>query len=306
MANHQGLDLQTLHCLEVLVAERHVTRAAERLGMTQPKLSALLGRLRDEFSDPLLVRTAQGMVPTECAIELAALARDLSRRLDYITAPRRRFEPGSTEAAFTMSLSDSLARFVLPPLLRLLRGEAPNVRLVTRPPDPARLRPSLEDGSCDLAVGYWPDLPEALYSSGLFNQHLCCIVSARHAHQADPLSLEQYVALKHVVFASGYSPLVTLEHLIDEELARRGLERSVSLHVASLLAIPAVVAETDLIATVPLRVARDASERLPLSILEPPINLSAPQISMVWHERSQHDAAHKWLRKCLRRATEAF
>jgi LysR family transcriptional activator of mexEF-oprN operon len=288
------------------VSEKHVTRAAERLGTTQPKLSALLARLREEFNDPLLVRTSEGMSPTPCAIELAKLACEISMRLDRIAAPQRQFDPALAESTFTLSMQSSIARFVLPPLMRLLNAEAPGVRIIARSPGSEQLKIRLEEGGCDLAVGYYENLPEALYSAVLFDQNFCCIVSKSHPIGENELTLEHYAGLRHVVFVGERVPSATQEHLIDERLGELGLVRAVGLRVSSLLVTPSVVAATDMIATVPIRLARDAASHWPLRILSPPLTLPNPQIRMIWHERHHRDAAHRWLRDCLHRATRAI
>lgn len=293
------LDLHALRSLCVLIELSHVSRAAERLGISQPAMSALLGHLRDAFQDPLLVRTARGMAPTRNALRIAANAAAALDLLEESFALTREFDPATAQATFHFSATESVGFMLMPRLTQALERLAPHVRLVMTPSEPARLREQLEDGEADLVVAYQPHAPEALYATTLYQQELRVLAARSHPRIQGVLTPEQYMDERHV----HYKPLhghSTIERQVDEAFAARGRTRRIGVSVPSALASAPIVANSTHLATVTLAVAEHAARADALQVLEPPFALNAVRVAMFWHERTHASSAHVWLRGVIR------
>lgn len=294
------IDLQMLACLDALIAERSVTRAAEKMEISQPAMSTVLGRLRDALRDPLLVRTARGMVPTPRGQELAGVVRFHLRGLAAELIESEPFEPQSAQAQVSIATTDFTGVLLLPQVLARLRQEAPGISVDVRLPDPNHIREWLEEGECDLAVGLFPDLAEGLRVSELFEDPLTCVVSRTHPTITGSLSLSQYMECSRIVFGSPFSPISTVDQAIDQALSALGLVRKVSVQLASILLPPHVAAQTDLIATTPTRLAKYFSSILPIRLFPPPFEIPDLRFSLVWHERTHRMGAHHFVRQVVR------
>lgn len=299
------LDLQLLVQLDVLMKEAHVTRAAEKLGMSQPQMSAALARLRKLFNDPLLVRTASGMVPTPRGVELTAEVRMALRHLQTAMGGGGAFDPASSHRSFRIAVSESLSRIFLPALMARLQREAPATEIVVRMPLQARLRDWLEAGEVDMAIGYYRGIAEGLHASSLLQQPLCVIARRRHPFIEGKVSLQQFVQARHVFFGSDVTTTSTIERCVDEALAEQGMGRQVGCRLPSPMLSPQIVACTDMVATVSRRLAQEAAQVHELQLLELPLALPSFDMAMVWHARHQRDAGHQWLRAVLRQICAA-
>jgi DNA-binding transcriptional LysR family regulator len=294
----EHLDLHMLRCLHALVAEAHVTRAAERMGMTQPAMSAALARLRSLFGDPLLVRTEKGMVPTPRAQEVALAVRGALELMDGALAPEARFDPAKSGDCFEILASESASFVLMPALVERVRAAAPRVELRIQIPDLTRARQVLEEGRADLLVSFTRNAPAGLRSRPLLQQELKVIAARQHPGVRGGLTLEQYLAWPHAVLMIGRK-LAAVEAVVEEALAPLGRERRIGAWVPSSIASPAVVAATDLLATLPDFVARSFSQTLGLQVLTPPLAMGDAQLSMFWHERAHRNPAQRWLREAL-------
>lgn len=293
-------DLHLLRCLLALIKEAHVTRAAERMGIGQPTMSATLSRLRTMFGDPILVRTEKGMVPTARALEIAAQMQQAVDLIDGTINDAEPFDSTRAQVNFTLSATESVGFVVIPPLMRRLRECAPNVSVVTHVPDLTRVRQDLEEGQSDLMVAYLRNTAEGLHTSRLSSQRLCVIVSGSHPAIQGALSLEQYVAFPHACYRLSRTSLSTIEYQVEDALAAAGLTRRIAVSLSSTFGAPAVVASSDLIATIPERVARFFAPQLGLQVLPPPLPLEDVEIGMYWHDRMHNNSAHRWLREQIR------
>ena len=293
--NYNGVDLNLLVSLQVLLTERHVTRAADKLGITQPAMSASLARLRALLGDQLLVRGTKGLARTPRAEQLLEQLEQVMAIVGRITALPSEFESGTSKRTFTLIGTDFVEFLLLPSLMAVLSTEAPNVQIVFRGPDPKTIEAAMAAGSLDLAIGYLPDAPEALIKSSVFREPFVCL--ARRGHPAlrhDSLSLDRYVDLQHVQALMRDGTMYAA--VIDTALAALGLVRKVSLWEPSFLAVPSVVARTDLIGTVPRRLALHAAESLPVEMHDLPLSLPDTDFALFWHQRSRDDPGHRWLR----------
>lgn len=292
--NIAGLNLNLLVVLDALFTERHVSRAAGKLGLSQPAVSNALAQLRVRFADPLLVRSGGRMLPTERGLALAgavhAALEQLSSALE--TQP---FEPRRVERTFTLATTDFVDFVLLPRLLARLAREAPGIRLQVRSWSHHRVPPSLETGEVDLMLGFYPEVTTGHREQRLFRDEFVCIVRKNHPRVGRRLDLATYAALPHVlVTEQSAGPGV-----VDLELAKLGLRRSVGLRISHFLMVPAVVAATDFVAAISWRVARPFARTLPLRLLPPPLPLPRGSVGQVWHERTHASPAHAWLRELI-------
>ncbi|RZJ26492.1 MAG: LysR family transcriptional regulator [Haliea sp.] len=296
------INLQLLTYLDALMTERHVTRAADRVGIGQSAMSSALARLREIFHDPLLVRTTTGMQPTARGLQLARQVQDAMALIDQAARGGRAFEPATAEGHIRVLASEGVAQQFMPGIMARVRQQAPRLRFSVRPVDVRRTLEYLRDGEGDLVLGFVRDVPPSLHQTLLYPQDVVCIASRAHPAIRGKLSLRQFVAYPHVVWATGPVPYPTIEFMVDDALAARKLVRDVGLRVPNVLLSADVVAATDMLAVVPRRVATDACDRqgLALQILPLPFAIEAANLSMLWHERMHRDAAHTWLRGIVR------
>jgi DNA-binding transcriptional LysR family regulator len=294
MTDMRGIDLNLLIVLDALLDERNVTRAAARLGYTQPTISGMLARLRDLFGDPLFVRAQRGILPTPRAQALAsALKQFLADGRRLITQDV--FDPATAELTFAISTNDYMQYVLLVPFIEVLRREAAKIRLAIKPPIIAGLVDALARGDADLAVTIpefaMSDLPSRL----LYRERYVAAVRLKHPlAKSRTISLETFCSYDHVLVSpTGGS----FEGPADEELARIRRRRTVRYSVPSFLLVPELLQIDDLIALVPSRLLRGQGERL--TLLRSPINVPGFDVIAVWHPRVDKDVAHRWLRMRL-------
>lgn len=306
--NDLPLDMPALRCFLALMRERSVTRAAERLGMSQPAVSHVLARLRRHFGDALLVRAATGMVPTARALELDAAAHDIVGAMDRLGRSNRAFDPALERSTFVITIPEYFERLLAPALMARLQAEAPAVSIELRAPNPVLARAWLDSGEVDFRLAWIHDpRPESRFAR-LPEDRLVCLVREGHPTVGTRLGVGDFFELPHVRPAIAVAPgtpadpaSVTLEQYIG--LPHRGRHRARRLRIAlraqSFATIPYVVAQSDAIATIPERLARTIDPRLPVRVLRPPIALPPLRGALYWHERSNADPRHRWFRKLL-------
>ncbi|MBB3178739.1 LysR family transcriptional regulator [Variovorax sp. Sphag1AA] len=300
MSVPRHVNLQLLCYLDALVAERHVTRAADKLGIGQPAMSAALARLREIFKDPLLVKTRTGMEPTPYAVELAGRVHEAIDLMDVAARANRSFDPSTATEHFRIVSSDGVAMLFLPGLMVKARAIAPNMRFTYSTGDMRRAGEYLRDGEAELVIANLREVPQELHQSPLYPQRMRCIASASHPAIRGSLSVEQFVAFPHVVFGAPPVTFTSMEAMVEAALARAGLSRKVALRVPSITLSPPIVAATDLLAVVPERVALESAAALSLQVLPVPFELEPVDLSMFWHARWHRDPAHVWLRNAMR------
>jgi DNA-binding transcriptional LysR family regulator len=296
-----GLDLYVLRCLRTVAEERSVTRAAHKLGLSQPRLSLLLGRLRDMSGDPLFVRQAEGMIPTRFCLGILSSAAEFTEQLNFLMSGRGGdFDPANAIINFRVHASDFLNATVIARLCAVLRREAPGVRLVVRQFPPGELREALTRGDVDLALTPMDPSLASLECSNMPPIEHVCIVGAQHPAGHSEVGLESLAEMPHVALAPRSCEISSaVEKHLDGLLAAKGLGRRVVTETPTTMAMPAIVSQTDLAAIVPKALALTAAQDLPLQILSLPQELRMGAYSAVWHGRSDDEAAHRWLRTCL-------
>jgi len=284
------VDLNLLVALDLLLKESSVTRAAARLGITQSAMSRTLNRLRALFDDPLLVRRGAELTPTALASQLAPKIADVLASVGQILAAPRQFDPARALRRFSLLASDYAQAVLVPALLERVREAAPNVDLVVRATrEPERM---LANRDAALMVGPARADVSTLMRQLLFKDRLVCVARHRNPAIARELSLERYTQAQHVLV----SPRGLQGGLVDDALRARGLERRVLLEVPHFLAAALVVAGSDLLLTVPERLAEVAAPRFDLRVAPLPLDVAPIEFLQLWHPRDQDDAAHVWLR----------
>jgi DNA-binding transcriptional LysR family regulator len=286
-----ALDASNLVALHVLIEERHVTRAARRLGITQSSMSHRLSRLRATLDDPLFVRSPRGLLPTPRTQAIAAPLADALRALEAVVIPPNRFDPGTSRYKLSIAMPDVLATLA-PLLIAALAAEAPFFDLRLAPIVPS-LSEALANGEPALALA-----PTGFVSGRVITRPLGEVrfgVVGRKGHPAlrRALNTERWLAYGHVV------PRLGNQHgnAVDEELARQGLRRRVALEVPSFLAGLFVLPSSDLLMNAPIQLVAEAVKQLGLATREAPIRLPRVRVSLSWHERFQQDLAHRWARE---------
>lgn len=292
------LDLNLLKALDILLDERSVTRAADRLALSQPAVSGILTRLRDSFDDPLFVRTQRGLTPTPRALALAAPIKAIINQVESILHPPE-FIPEQAEITVKIACTDYALEAIIVPFLSVLRQKAPNIRIAVLPVDSNRLQSQFEHGEIDFALVASHDAPDDLHFKHLFDEEYVCFLRKNHpAAKKHTLSLSQFCAQDHalVSYTGGSFSGVT-----DEALAAIGKQRRVILSVKSFLVLPQILRESDLIAVVPGRLTKNKEG---LCTLPPPLAIPGFTKTLLWHERIHRDCAYQWIRNLLFTVTE--
>ncbi len=290
----KSIDLGLLVTLEALLAERNVTRAARRLNLSQPALSARLARLRAALGDPLLIPARRGMVLTQRALELQHPLHEALEGVRRIIGERAPFDPATLQATMVIAASDYVQYALLARFSVALRAEAPMIRIAWRALDVMALSMQLERGEVDLALATPEHAPAAMRQRRLYDEDYAVVARQNHPALQDGLSLNVFCTLDHVVVSpqgSGFAGPA------DAALEAVGRCRTVALSTSGFLIVPEVVLQSDMIALIPRRIAEGWSDRV--QVLEPPLTLPGFTIASIWHERTTHHPAQRWLRERL-------
>ncbi|AOJ03795.1 LysR family transcriptional regulator [Burkholderia mayonis] len=291
------LDLNLIPYLVALNETRNVSRAGDLLGVSQPRVSAALGRLREHFGDPLFVRTSRGMEPTPRALALIPAARDALASIERGLVAPHDFDPAKSTRTFAIALSDVGEIVFLPRLLQAFAERAPHANLRSVSLSHAEVGRALEDGGVDLAVGYFPDLGGTnFFQQRLFTHRFICLLRRGHPLASQPLTLEQFLACGHaVVRAEGRS-----QEVLEQYLAKRRLARRAVLETPHFMSLPFILSRTDLIATVPHAIGYAyATEHASIMLVEPPLPLPRFDLKQHWHRKFHNDASVAWLRSVV-------
>lgn len=291
------LDLNLLRVLVALDDTRNVSRAADFLQRSQPAVSAALGKLRRHFDDALFVRGGNAMQPTPRATVAAAAARAVLRivNAEIVTAPP--FDPESSSLPVTLALSDVGEIVMLPQILRALRERMPNATLRSVTMRAEEVASGLAAGDIDLALGYFPDLRgPAFLQQVLFHDSFACLIRAKHPVRAERLSLAQFVRLEHAVVRVESRS----EEVMEQFLARRRVERKIVLTTPHFASVALIVAQSDLVVTVPHTLARYlAKDSSQLRVVGLPFEPPTIELRQFWHRRQHDDARNRWLRQLI-------
>jgi DNA-binding transcriptional LysR family regulator len=286
------LDVRQLVLLDALYATQSVTKTAERLGQTQPAVSILLRQLRSQLRDPLFVRTSRGMRPTPRTEIVVSKAREILSALRELADDAPRFDPLTSTRLFRICVPDSSHIPMLPQLLSHLGQAAPGVRLEIMTVDEKSAR-LLEDGKADLAIsGFLAGVDAGYYQQALFDQDFVCLARSRHPRlKKTGLTLKAYVREAHIEVTYGW-----IYELINSEMKRHNIDRKVQLAVPGFLGLAAIVAATDMIATLPRGIGTALAKSKELQLFRCPVQLPKYKIRQFWHSRFHLDPGNQWLR----------
>ncbi|GFM81917.1 transcriptional regulator [Pseudomonas cichorii] len=289
----KNLDLNLLKALDALLDERSVTRAAERLALTQPAVSGMLNRLRESFKDPLFVRAQRGIVPTLRAEQLAAPVKQLLADIEgLLQLPA--FDPSNANLVIKLASTDYALRAVVVPFMRALRAQAPDIRVSVQPIDPQQLQLQMDRGDIDVALMTPDTTPPGLHAAPLFDERYVCVMRTDHPDAlSGTISLDRFCALDHVLVSPAGGGF---QGVTDDALERIGRTRRVISSVTSFLILPDLLMESDLIAVVPRRLALHHDH---LCMMEPPVEIPGFSKTLVWHERTHRHAGHQWIRALM-------
>jgi len=288
-------DLNLLRDLDVLLTERHVTRAAKKLGISQSAASVRLRRLREAFGDPLLVDARPLMLLTERGQALAGPVREALVALSESVARLAEFDPKTSNRKFVIVGADLVEASAVPALLTAFAKKAPHMTLeVERPSPDLPLR--LGAGKADLAFVPRVQTTPSLRSMRLFEDGFVVLMRRGHPAAKGPLTLKTFLAHPHVLVAPTGAP----GSFVDDALAKIGKSRKVVAIVRHFMTAPVIVARTDALLTCPMSVAHAYAGLLPLVEATPPIEIPPYELAAVWHDRVHHEPAHMFLRKLTR------
>jgi len=290
--NINDVDLNLLRVFDTVLNERGVTPAAVRLGLTQPAVSNALARLRGVFGDPLFVRTPGGMDATPFARQLAEPVRQALALLDSALAHGPGFDPATSTRLFRFYMSDLGQIEFLPPLVERVQRSAPGVRLEAVGLEVEDIGDALAAGALDLAVGFLPGLARPVQRQALFRDPYVCLM--RTDHPVKTLTKRRFQEASHVLvsYRGGH-------RVIEEALERAGLARRIALRVPHFTVVPMILERSDLILTLPARVASVFERRGTLRSLPPPVPIPPADVGVHWHERFESDPGNRWLRELL-------
>lgn len=298
------LDIRLLRIFMTLMSEMSVTRAAIKLGVSQSALSQSLARLRVIFNDPLLLRSRGRMVPTDRAVELSHLVRDMFGYYDAILESPHAFDPVDSKRRFVVTAPEYAEHMLMPALMERLRQEAPGIRVEVRAPQPDRAVEQLESGEVDLRIAWLLSPASSLRSVQLFQDRVVCLARKPHPSVRGRLDLNQFLSLPHVrPLGTGRS---TTTQILDEAVAREGLKIERPILVQNFLTVPLIVSRTDMLATLPKRLAETFIQQHRLQICDIPLRLPRVRYAAYWHERQQKDPGHRWLRELLVQTSAAL
>jgi len=299
-------DLNLLRALHVLLRERNVTRAADELHVTQQAMSGSLKRLREHFDDPLLIRVGKHLEPTPMALALVAPVHDAMQQITLALETTPSFSPEHTRRHFRIAMSDHTSLTLLPQLIAELTRRAPGISVDIQPATKHTLH-DLDRGELDFCVipkslrvlqSHLPSLSDDIHALPLFEDRFVCIVDADSALAAGPLTRETYACARHAALrmVDGSQTLVEIAWI------NAGISPHVTATANTFSSLICMVPKTELIATVHHRLARSFRKMIPIHILDCPIPIAPTRQQLYWHDRSDGDPAHRFLRETIRSA----
>ncbi|MBX3588667.1 MAG: LysR family transcriptional regulator [Ramlibacter sp.] len=298
------IDLHLIRVLHTVLTERSVSRAAIRLGMHQPAVSAALKRLRDLAGDPLLVRSGAGMVPTDAGLRMIEPSASILRAAEVLFTDVRGFDPQTSTGTFRVAASDYLDPLFLPQLVSQIKAQAPLCHIEIHPLSAdSDYHAHLAQGDVDVVIGNWLKPPEDLHLGKLFADEVVCLVSSEHPAVRRGWTAESWLAAEHI------APTPThpgARGVIDEHLAELGLSRNITARCPHFGLIPGMVASSLLVLTTGRQYCERYLDRLPVKVLECPIDFPQLMYYQLWHERAHASDSARWLRERVKAVAAAL
>ncbi|MEQ9208834.1 MAG: LysR family transcriptional regulator [Pseudomonadales bacterium] len=299
------VDLNLLIYLDALLREQNVTRAAQQIGISQPAMSNGLRRLRSLFDDPILIRTSEGMTPTERAIELQPKIRDVLASIEQFVQPQNDFEPGTGTRMYRVMASDYVECTLLTRLTDYLREHAPGITLDILTPSDVGFR-DVEQGKVDMVINRFEDMPLSFHQSTVWKDSFSCVLGREHL-AASELNWESYMAAEHVWCSKtgmgigmGVNPEKTQKlGWVDDAVDRAGGKRNIRVFTRHYQAAMLLCEQQHLIATVPTRYANLYRDNKKLLVLPAPFDIPTFELKIAWSPLLQHNPAHRWMRHLI-------
>jgi DNA-binding transcriptional LysR family regulator len=291
MPNLRNIDLNLLVIFQHLLEDANLSSVARRLGLSQPAVSNALRRLRTTFGDELFVRTPQGMLPTPHAQHMAGPVGEALAMLAGMMEARPSFDAGTSERRFRVAMTDVGEIHFMPALMERCARQAPAVRIESVRLQGADLQRELDGGRVDLALGAFHGLGNGIMQRMLFRQGYATLFRRGHSGAHEGMGLKAFRAQRHLMVshAAPYGQ-------VNQSLEKAGVLLSAHFSVPHFAAVPYIVSTTDLLATVPRKLADSAAPRFGLQTLTPPVRVPALQSNLYWHRRFQRDGGNQWLR----------
>ncbi|NNU45378.1 LysR family transcriptional regulator [Ramlibacter montanisoli] len=289
------IDLHLIRVLHTVLTERSVSRAALKLGMYQPAVSAALKRLRELAGDPLVVRSGAGMVPTDAGLRMIEPSASILRAAEVLFSDARGFDPQTSATTFRVAAADYLDPQFLPQLVAEVKAQAPSSQIEIHPLTAASdYHAQLAHGDVDVVVGNWLQPPEELHLGKLFADEIVCLVARDHPATKRGWTQESWLEAEHV------APTPThpgARGVIDEFLESQGLARNITARCPHFGLLPRIVASSLLVLTTGRQFCERYLDLLPVQVLECPVRFPELVYYQLWHERTHQSAAGRWLRE---------
>jgi len=299
---HSRIDLNLVRAFVTIYETRSVTGAAERLHLTQPSVSYALAKLREALHDPLFVRGPDGMAPTVFGEETYRKFAAAMAQIDSAMEPTSRFDPATSTQRFRVAMSDIGELIFLPPLLQAMEREAPNVELEVIQVAMSEVAGWLAAGKVDAAIGNLPGLADAARHRRLFSEHYVCLLRRGHPLDGEIISLDEFLAARHILVASPFSG----HRLVEDILRQKGVSRRIALRIPHFTIVPQLIVNSDLLVTIPSQVGEFFSAGGLLRTAGLPIDIPSFEVRLFWHEHQEEKASHRWLRDLISRTLGDF
>jgi DNA-binding transcriptional LysR family regulator len=291
----QNIDLNLLVVFQEIFQQRQISAVAKKLGLSQPAVSNALARLRKLLGDELFVRTAQGMQPTLLAQQVAEPVMQALDQLRQALNQANAFDAASSQRQFTIAMTDVGEMYFMPLLIELLKKTAPQLGIKTVRAGALDLKSEMEMGRVDLAIGAFEDMSGSLFQRRLFKQNYVCMFRAGHPQAGQNIALKEFLAAQHLIVSSVESPY----DKINQSLERLGVKTAAQFTVPYFVAVPYIISTTDLLVTVPQKMAERAAQHFNLESSKPPMRLPSLQTNLFWHRRFHQDDGNLWLRTLI-------
>lgn len=292
MIEPSSIDLNLLTVFQEVYQARQISAAARKLGLTQSAVSNALARLRRTFGDELFVRTAHGMQPTPLAQQMAEPIGAALAQIGLALSQRSRFDPATSNRRFTLAMTDVGEVYFMPVLIERCRVLAPQVEIASVRANALTLKDEMETGRVDLAIGAFEDVSEALYQRQLFRQAFVSMFRKDHPLARGAVDLARFVAAQHLLVDAAQSPYDRINALLE----KAGVTANTRFRVPHFTAVPYIVSTSELVVTVPQKLAESAAKPFGLKWIAPPLTLPTLQTNVFWHRRFNHDPGNQWLR----------
>lgn len=295
MRNVRNTDLNLLVAFEALLSERSVTEAGKRIGLAQPSMSNALTRLRNLFDDELFVRTPNGMMPTQTALDAAEHVRAAILAAEEAINVGTQFEPQNYEGEVVLLTHDLIELTVVPSVVRALERAAPGLRLTTRAMLGADFAEDLDAGRADLALCVARNVPKRFHYQVLCDETFAGIARFDHPLVQGDVTLDGFMREKHALLTQRAAG----KGIVDQVLENMGLVRDVAVSVSNFASLPPLVIETNVIAVLPRRLAAKADKELPVKMFELPFEMPTVQSKLIWGRGAERSPVSSWFRNLL-------